>query len=35
MSAPGVGVIVTTIYIFAIDDPARFTSSKRIGAISA
>ena len=33
MSAPGVGVIVTTIYIFAIDDPARFTSWKRIGAI--
>jgi transposase len=35
MSAPGVGAIVTTIYIFAIDDPGRFTSSKRIDAISA
>lgn len=35
MSAPGVVAIVTVIYIFAIDDPARFASSKRIGAISA
>ena len=32
MTAPGVGVIVGLTYVAAIDDPARFTSSKRVGA---
>jgi transposase len=32
MSAPGVGPIVAATYVFAIDDPARFTSSKQVGA---
>jgi transposase len=32
MSAPGVGVIVALTYVSAIDDPARFRSSKMVGA---
>ena len=32
MSTPGVGAIVALTYACAIDDPARFTSSKRVGA---
>jgi transposase len=32
MSAPGVGAIVALTYVSAVDDPARFTSSKRVGA---
>jgi len=31
MSAPGVGVIVALTYVSAIDDPSRFSSSKRVG----
>jgi transposase len=32
MSAPGVGPIVALTYVAAIDDPARFASSKGVGA---
>jgi transposase len=32
MTAPGVGAIVGLTYAYAIDDPARFKSSKRVGA---
>jgi transposase len=32
MSTPGVGTIVALTYAAAIDDPARFTSSKMVGA---
>jgi transposase len=32
MSTPGVGAIVSLTYASAIDDPARFASSKRVGA---
>jgi transposase len=32
MSAPGVGAIVGLTYVSAIDDPARFKSSKTVGA---
>ena len=32
MSAPGVGAIVALTYVSAIDDPARFRSSKDVGA---
>jgi transposase len=32
MSAPGVGAIVSLTYASAIDDPARFKSSKQVGA---
>ena len=32
MSTPGVGPIVALTYVSAIDDPARFTSSKSVGA---
>ena len=32
MSTPGVGVIVALTYVTAIDDPARFKSSKGVGA---
>jgi transposase len=32
MSAPGVGAIVALTYVAAIDDPARFASSKAVGA---
>jgi transposase len=32
MSTPGVGPVVALIYVAAIDDPARFTSSKSVGA---
>jgi transposase len=32
MTAPGVGAIVGLTYVAAIDDPARFTSSKMVGA---
>ena len=32
MSAPGVGAIVSLAYVAAIDDPARFRSSKAVGA---
>jgi transposase len=32
MSAPGVGAIVALTYVSAIDDPARFKSSKSVGA---
>jgi transposase len=32
MSTPGVGAIVALTFASAIDDPARFTSSKRVGA---
>ena len=31
MSAPGIGAIVALTYVAAIDDPSRFTSSKRDG----
>ena len=32
MSTPGVGAIVALTYVSAIDDPARFKSSKGVGA---
>ena len=32
MTAPGVGAIVALAYVAAIDDPARFRSSKMVGA---
>jgi transposase len=32
MSTPGVGPVVALTYVSAIDDPKRFTSSKRVGA---
>jgi transposase len=32
MTTPGVGVIVALIFVGAIDDPARFRSSKAVGA---
>jgi transposase len=32
MSVPGVGTIAALTYAAAIDDPARFTSSKTVGA---
>ena len=32
MTAPGVGPIVGLTYVAAIDDPARFSSSKTVGA---
>jgi transposase len=32
MSAPGVGAVVALTYVAAIDDPARFRSSKAVGA---
>jgi transposase len=32
MTTPGVGAIVGLTYAYAIDDPARFKSSKRVGA---
>ena len=32
MSTPGVGAIVALTYVTAIDDPARFKSSKGVGA---
>ena len=32
MSTPGVGPVVALTYVSAIDDPMRFTSSKRVGA---
>jgi transposase len=32
MTTPGVGPIISLTYASAIDDPARFTSSKRVGA---
>src|SRR5208337_4093676 len=32
MTAPGVGVVVGLTYVAAIDDPGRFSSSKRVGA---
>ena len=32
MTAPGVGAIVGLTYVAAIDDPARFSSSKTVGA---
>ena len=32
MSTPGVGAIVALTYASAIDDPARFRSSKQVGA---
>jgi transposase len=32
MSMPGVGPLVALTYVAAIDDPARFTSSKSVGA---
>jgi len=32
MTTPGVGPIISLTYAAAIDDPARFTSSKRVGA---
>jgi transposase len=32
MTTPGVGPIVSLTYASAIDDPARFTSSKKVGA---
>jgi transposase len=31
MSAPGVGAIVALTYVSAIDDPARFRSSRMVG----
>jgi transposase len=34
MSTPGVGPLVALTYVSAIDDPKRFTSSKRVGAHS-
>src|SRR5207302_4101399 len=32
MSAPGVGALVALTYVSAVDDPARFKSSKTVGA---
>jgi transposase len=32
MSAPGVGAVVALTFVAAIDDPARFRSSKAVGA---
>lgn len=32
MSTPGVGVVISLTYMSAIDDPARFKSSKNVGA---
>lgn len=32
MTAPGVGAIVALTYVSAVDDPARFKSSKKVGA---
>lgn len=32
MSTPGVGVVISLTYVSAIDDPARFKSSKNVGA---
>jgi transposase len=32
MTTPGVGAIVALTYVSAIDDPGRFSSSKRVGA---
>ena len=32
MSTPGVGAIISLTYVSAIDDPARFKSSKNVGA---
>ncbi len=32
MTAPGVGAVVGLTYVAAIDDPGRFSSSKRVGA---
>ena len=32
MTAPGVGAIVALTFVSAIDDPGRFTSSKKVGA---
>jgi transposase len=32
MSAPGVGAMVALTYVSAIDDPARFRSSRMVGA---
>jgi transposase len=32
MSTPGVGVVISLIFVSAIDDPARFKSSKNVGA---
>ena len=32
MTAPGVGVVVGLTYVAAIDDPGRFSSSKKVGA---
>jgi transposase len=32
MTVPGVGAIVGLTYVAAIDDPERFSSSKRVGA---
>jgi transposase len=32
MSVPGVGAIVSLTFAAAIDDPARFKSSKQVGA---
>ena len=32
MSTPGVGAIVALTYVSAIDDPARFKTSKGVGA---
>ena len=32
MSTPGVGAIVALTYVAAIDDPARFKTSKGVGA---
>jgi transposase len=32
MSTPGVGVLVALTYVSAVDDPARFKSSKSVGA---
>ena len=32
MSTPGVGPLVALTYVAAIDDPARFTSSKSVGS---
>jgi transposase len=33
-STPGVGLLVALTYVSAIDDPARFTSSKAVGAFT-
>ena len=32
MTAPGVGVVVALTFVAAVDDPARFRSSKAVGA---